>query len=335
MIHLEALCAVERDHLNGRDKIDTEGDGTTHDVIEMTVCNQRMRVGIIRNHGRKSAVYFVLRDGLGDLLQIVPSGALAQHGIHAEAHFCECVLRTGGFMTAAHAACNVCIEAATRLRDGIVTCDDFAGFQRFAGNVVRRLRGSGDAREVHHFAETNGIIVLHFRGNIRGGDLRAGILKSRNSRNAGGGRQHSLQRSLFRLFRHQVNAFEAKHIADFVRVIINPDGAMGDNGLCIFNRRHHGRLNVDMTVKETRGDKLTLGIDDLCAFTDAVCGIADKCDTAAGNCNIGVVEDFMRADVYETRIANDRLCGLSAHCNIGKRAGALPKLGLTKLEHKK
>lgn len=64
-----------------------------------------------------------------------------------------------------------------------------------------------------------------------------------------------------------------------------------------------------MTVKETRGDKLTLGIDDLCAFTDAVCGIADKCDTAAGNCNIGVVEDFMRADVYETRIANDRLCG--------------------------
>lgn len=110
---------------------------------------------------------------------------------------------------------------------------------------------------------------------------------------------------------------------------------MGDNGLCIFDRRHHGRLNVDMTVKETRGDKLTLGIDDLCAFTDAVCGIADKCDTAAGNCNIDVVEDFMRADVYETRIANDRLCGLSAHCNIGKRAGALPKLGLTKLEHKK
>ena len=152
MIHLEALCAVERDHLDGRDKIDTEGDGTTHDVIEMTVCNQRMRVGIIGNHGRKSAVYFVLRDGLGDFLQIVPSGALAQHGIHAETHFCECVLRTGGFMTAAHAACNVCIEAATRLRDGIVTCDDFAGFQRFAGDVVRRLRGSGDAREVHHFA---------------------------------------------------------------------------------------------------------------------------------------------------------------------------------------
>ena len=152
VIHLEALCAVERDHLDSGDKIDAEGDGTTHDVVEMTVCNQRMRVGIIGNHGRKSAVHFVLRDGLGDLLQIVPSGALAQHGIHAETHFCECVLRTGGFMTAAHAACNVCIEAATRLRDGIVTCDDFAGFQRFAGDVVRRLRGSGDARKVHHFA---------------------------------------------------------------------------------------------------------------------------------------------------------------------------------------
>ena len=87
VIHLEALCAVERDHLDSGDKIDTEGDGTTHDVIEMTVCNQRMRVGIIRNHGRKSAVHFVLRDCLGDLLQIVPSGALAQHGIHAKTQF--------------------------------------------------------------------------------------------------------------------------------------------------------------------------------------------------------------------------------------------------------
>lgn len=82
---------------------------------------------------------------------------------------------------------------------------------------------------------------------------------------------------------------------------------------------------MNVSVEETRSNELALGVDDLCAFADAVCGVADKRDAAAGNRHVDVIEDLMRADVYETCIANDRLCGAFCPSQRQKACGSIPK----------
>ena len=49
MIHLETLCTVNCNHLNCFYRINTFGDSSSYNMVEMSVSNQRMRVCIIRN----------------------------------------------------------------------------------------------------------------------------------------------------------------------------------------------------------------------------------------------------------------------------------------------
>ena len=236
-------------------------------------------------------------------------------------------------MAAAHAARDIGVQSGAGLRDRIMPGHDFSRFQRFADDAVRCFRCAGDAGKVHHLAEADRVVVPHFGSDIRRGDLGAGVLEAGHGRHAGGRGQHRLERRLGRVGNHQVDALEPEHVADFMRVVIDARRAVGQHRASVFDRRQHRRFDVDVPVEKARRKQLAAGFDDLGFRADAVRGVADERDAPAGDGDVGVVEDFVRADVDKARAANHGVRRSAAHRHVGERAGAFPKLVLAELEH--
>ena len=120
VVHLEALRAVDGDHLDGGHRIDPQPDGYPHDVVEMPVGHH----------------------GLGQHRQVLPGRAVAQLGVHAEAHLRQHVLGTRGLVAAAHARGDVGVQAPVGLGHGVMAGHDLARFQRGAHFAVRVVRAS-------------------------------------------------------------------------------------------------------------------------------------------------------------------------------------------------
>ena len=142
VVHLEALRAVDGDHLDGGHRIDPQPDGYPHDVVEMPVGHQRVRVRVIADQRREARVDVVRQHGLGQHRQVLPGRAVAQLGVHAEAHLRQHVLGTRGLVAAAHARGDVGVQAPVGLGHGVMAGHDLARFQRGAHFAVRVVRAS-------------------------------------------------------------------------------------------------------------------------------------------------------------------------------------------------
>ena len=92
VVHLEALRAVDGDHLDGGHGIDPQPDGHPHDVVEVPVGHQRVRVRVVADQRREARVDVVRQHGFGQHRQVLPCRAVAQLGVHAEAHLRQHVL---------------------------------------------------------------------------------------------------------------------------------------------------------------------------------------------------------------------------------------------------
>ena len=115
-----------------------------------------------------------------------------------------------------------------------------------------------------------------------------------------------------------MHAFEAEHVADFVWVWIDADGAVRDNGACVFADTEHGRFDVNVAIEETWSDILAFSIDDLGIWTDAGSGITDQSNAPFLDGNVEAVKDFCRADIDQTAVADDRICWHTAHSGISE-----------------
>ena len=73
---------------------------------------------------------------------------------------------------------------------------------------------------------------------------------------------------------------------------------------------------MDMSIKETGSNQLTVSINYFCVFSDTMGSIADECDSAAGNCDICVIDNLVCANIYQTSVFDYGFSGGSAHSDI-------------------
>lgn len=189
----------------------------------MALADKRVWMGVVRDEASKTSADLVLCERSGDHRHILPGAAHAKLGVHAKAHLGNDVFRTRGFVTAAHAAGDVGVEAGFGLRQGIVAGDNFVSGEGGVNDTVRVVIGSKNAWEVHHFAKTDNLIPLHGAGDVFRSDEAAGVFKTRHSRHAGRGHEHALEWCTLAVFDYALYAIKAEDIADLVRIGINTD----------------------------------------------------------------------------------------------------------------
>ena len=150
---------------------------------------------------------------------------------------------------------------------------DLAGFQRLRHNGVGGIGAGQDSGIVHHFPQPYGTGVFHGSRHFLRAYEAAGILKTRDSRNAGRHGQHGFQRGQSSVFLHKFHALRAENIANFMGIVIDSRGAMGQYGPGKSSRRHHGGFDMDVSVQKTGGQIGTAGFDDLRLWSRAVTGV--------------------------------------------------------------
>ena len=96
----EALRHIDRDHLDGRDRIDSEGDGLPKDPVEMSLRDKRLGMGVIRHEVHEARVNLVVRHGMCKLFEIVPGRAFTQLCILPEAQLCQRIFARDRLMAA-------------------------------------------------------------------------------------------------------------------------------------------------------------------------------------------------------------------------------------------
>ena len=320
VIHAEAGRDVDRHVLDRLDGVQPLLDGAADDMIQMTVVDERVRVGIVGDQTGKAVVDPVVQHGLDDDRHIVPGTAVAHERIHAVPHLFQYILRARGFMAAADAGGDISVQRRAGIGDGEVTGDDVVGFQCLGKLCVDVFLGSDDVREAHHLAETHNAVPAHHLADIIGMDGRAGILKAGHRRHAGRRVRHGLERGALRVLDHDPDALLAADIADLMRVHENAGRAAGNDRLCVFAHGDHGRFDVDMPVHKAGRDILAACVDDLRLWSDAVRRVAHERDAALGDRNVDALLDLCRADVDQPGVPDDRLRLLCAHGHARERA---------------
>ncbi len=95
--------------------------------------------------------------------------------------------------------------------------------------------------------------MLQQLGDVRGADLRAGVLQPGGG-DAGGDAHVHVEREHARLLQEQLDPRPADHVGDLVGVHEHGGGAVAHGGAGELDRAEHAALDVEMGVHEARRD---------------------------------------------------------------------------------
>ena len=120
-----------------------------------------------------------------------------------------------------------------------------------------------------------------------------------------------------------------------MRVRVDADGAVGHDAASVLGRADHAGLDVDVGVQKAGGGIEAVSVDHLGVWPDAVLGRvaveADVGDAPAADGDVCVVQDLARGDADETRVADDRVCGLLPLRHANEFAVAFPEGNLAEV----
>lgn len=151
----------------------------------MSLVRQRARMQVVRHENGVARVDSPFRYGLYRFFQVLPSGTLAQHRIHAEPHLCQRILAVRRLMAAAHACGDICVQLPRRVLLREVARRRFACAKGGGDFLVHTGIALHYARIIHHFPEPDYGFPGHGAADILRPDLSAGILKTRHCGHAG------------------------------------------------------------------------------------------------------------------------------------------------------
>ena len=163
--------------------------------------------------------------------------------------------------------------------------------------------GADHAREVHHLGEPQHPGARLERGEVDRVERGARALHV-GRRHAGGGHHEHRHRRALGALEHEADALEPEHVGDLVRVGDHRRRAARHHRARELRRRHHGALDVDVGVEQTRGQ---VGA----AEVDVARRVGADADDAAGDRDLGRV-DLAGEDVDQLEVGEQELGGLGA-----------------------
>ena len=270
VIHLEALGAVDGDHLDGGHRVDALGHRPAEQSVHMALGPESLGMGVVGDQQGKAAVHLVFGDRFGYLMEVPPAGTLPEHGVHTQAHFGQSFFRTGGLVAGAHTGGDIAVEAPVQIGHGVVAGDGPPGLAGLGQDGVGAVRAREDAGVVHHLAQGHRAPVLHELAHILRPHRAAGVLKAGDSGHAGGHGEHGFEGGGGGVLHQEGDALGAQYIADFMGIVVYTHRALGEHRPGKVPGGHHGGLDVDVAIQKAGGEVGIPGVHHLGLGPDAV-----------------------------------------------------------------
>ncbi|MNW51282.1 hypothetical protein D3C74_287650 [compost metagenome] len=280
-----------------------------HHKIHVPLIAQRFRTAVIGHEQHPARVQPMLRMCGDRLRHIMPGGAAAHLGIHAQTDALDHILGCNTLMIAGYAGGGVHRQSPVIRRPGEMPIHHPAGAQgrlNFPEHFTVSVDHTG---EVHHFAQRDHILApgVRLRYLFRS-DGRAGCFKFRARRRHTGGDLHvGSQRCSAHLLQHQLNALQTEHVGNLMRV--------EEAARCPKRKHRPGKfgygelraLNMAVSVQQSRSDVSSGCFDYPGAFADHVRDIfANIGDASALYRNGHPLQNFTRTDIDQLPPGNDQ-----------------------------
>ena len=250
----------------------------------------------------------------GDLgRDVVPGRAQAQHRAHSAADAGDGVLLPRALVVVGGATGQIGVEGRAEVGRGIVAAHRLAGSLR-RGDLGQHLRvGIGDAREVHHLAQTDDARPGHRLGHVLGRQFDAGRLQPRGRWRAGRHLGEDVDRLDLRLVVHQAHAGQSHDVGDLVRVDEDRGRAAQGNRADELGQRDHAGLDVHVRVAKPRDQEAAAGVDDAGVLADLLAGVlAAKGEAPLGHGDVDTQDQFARVHVDPGAAQDDGVRRLAA-----------------------
>ena len=304
----------------------------------MPLGDEGLWVVVVRDEVHVACVDVVLGDDVGQLLEVLPGGALAQLRVLPQAELGERLLARDGLVAAGDAGGDVGVELAVCVRHGEMAGQGLVGLEGLVHLGERALVAGEDAGVVHHLPEAHHGVPAHGLADVLGINLRTGVLKAWHRRDARARRDHALERHARGVADELLERGKPGDVHGLVRVPADSRGTVRNHRAGVLGGPHHGGLNVDVTVHEARRHKAAGGVDDRGLLANAMLGRvaanAQVGNAPRGNGDVCVVKDLVRGDAHQPGVANDEVGGLLALGHADERTVAFPQRTLAEVvEH--
>jgi hypothetical protein len=122
------------------------------------------------------------------------------------------------------------------------------------------------------------------------------------------------------LIDHEFHASQAKNVGELMRIHKYPGGAAGTHCPDEFRHGDHPGLDVHVGVKQTRCQKASARLYDLCLLPNAVAGIRTyKSYATAFDGNIGIWDDLAGLHANPAATPNHKVGRRATHCHVDQR----------------
>jgi hypothetical protein len=129
-----------------------------------------------------------------------------------------------------------------------------------------------------------------------------------------------MNRLLGGLIDHEFHASQAKDVGELMRIDKYPGGAAGTDCPNEFSYGDHPGLDVHVGVKQTRCEKASARLYDLCVRPNAMAGIrTHECHAATFDGYICIRHDLAGLHAYPSAIPNHEVSRRATHCHVYQR----------------
>ena len=212
---------------DGDDRVDARLDGTAHDVVDVALFEQIVRVLVVR---AEHAVGVILRcEQREQRVEVARGRALANHDVLSALELGDGILHGAALVVGIDAGGDVGVQVVARKAGGVAV-DFFVVRLRGDDLFEHLLVGVRDADIVHHFGQTLDAVVLVERVDRAVVEHRAGFVE-RCRRHAGGQHEAHVYGKILGGLQHILDAVGAHDISDLVRVGDDGRGAVRNDGV--------------------------------------------------------------------------------------------------------
>lgn len=288
-VQIESPRAVDGDHLNGLDKVQTHAQGRAQRVVQMAPLLQVHRVQVVGDDADHGGVQMIFHHGLQQHRHIPGGAALAHHQVAAVAQPLEHILFAEGLMVGGHTGGNAGAHGrAVHIRQ--------MALQGLAGHGQRGVKGLQQIGEPGCDIGADTLGQAHRVRTLQGlaDDLRikapAAGLQIGGKRHVGRHHEINFQVCGLGLLQDGLDALQPGHHAHLVQVRHNAGGAVCQHRLGKGPDGQRGAFRMDMSVQEAGGQILSLRVHHPGALADTVFHIAHGSDGVAADGHAAVID---------------------------------------------
>ena len=278
---------------DGNDRINARFDGPAHDVVDVALFEQVVRVLVV---GAEHAVGVVLRrEQREQRVEVAGRCALADHDVLSALELGERVFHGTALVVGVHARSDVGVQVVACEARGVAV--DLLVVRLRGDDLFQHLLvGVRDADVVHHFGQALDAVVLVERVDRAVIEYRAGFVERRRG-HAGGQHEAHVERQILRGLQHIFNAVRAHDVGDLVRVGDDGRGAVRDDGVGKLLRGDERALKVDVRIDKAGQHELAAHVD----LHFALVMLAHAGDQSLGHSDVAMAE-LIAEDVHIGRV---------------------------------